>query len=45
MIVSKVVSLNPAHGEVCSIQLYVIHLVSGLRHVAPVNIYVLCLGD
>jgi hypothetical protein len=32
-ITTKVMSLNPAHGEVCSIQPYVIKFVSELRQV------------
>jgi hypothetical protein len=32
-ITTKVVSLNPAHGEVCLIQHYVIKFVSDLRQV------------
>jgi hypothetical protein len=32
-ITTKVVSSNPAHGEVYSIQLYVIKFISNLRHV------------
>jgi hypothetical protein len=32
-ITAKVVSLNPVHGDVCSIQLYVIKLVSDLHQV------------
>ena len=33
-IISKVVSLNPANGEVCSIQHYVIKFVSYMRQVS-----------
>jgi hypothetical protein len=32
-IISKVVSLNPAHGEVYSLQLYVIKFVNNLQQV------------
>ena len=32
-ITTKLVSSNPTHGEVCSIQLYVIKIVSDLRQV------------
>ena len=32
-ITTKVVSLNPAHGKVYSIQLYVIKFISDLQHV------------
>ena len=33
IIISKVVSLNPAHGKVYSMQLYVIKFVSNLRQI------------
>jgi len=36
-ITTKVVSLNPAHGEVYSIQLYVIKFVSELWQFSPVS--------
>jgi hypothetical protein len=36
---TKLVSLNPAHGEVYSIQHYVINFVSDLREVGVFSVY------